>query len=284
MISGCSTSDKVDFDPVSQDFYETARLVMTKLEKEIFTHLPDQESREEFIVEFWAKRDPEPETDENEFKEEFLRRIEYANQRFKEGIPGWKTDRGRIYIYFGPPEYVDERPMLNYPGVKGVIVWVYYNEVAFQFIDERGDGRYTLNPYSGVWGDFFGAIERAKFGFMTSQKEFRKEFMNFDLEYDKIKQEIVISLPITSLEFKEEEGIFKVDFEFTFFVYDKKRINSDKFLEIRQFEKHEDEVLEMKEIIFTFPYELKPGNYYLDVIIVGKPDVGKTRKIFKVKV
>ena len=78
MIS-CGLSREIELDPVSLDFYETAQLIMTKQEKEIFKHLPDQESREEFISDFWAKRDPDPATEENEFKEEFFRRIEYAN-------------------------------------------------------------------------------------------------------------------------------------------------------------------------------------------------------------
>ena len=92
---GCGTSKKVVLDPESRDFYKTAQLIMTKEEKEIFNHLPDKESRGEFIEEFWAKRDPD--TEVNEFKQEFLKRINYANKYFKEGIPDWKTDRGRIY-------------------------------------------------------------------------------------------------------------------------------------------------------------------------------------------
>ena len=99
---GCAPFKKIVFDPESREFFEKAQLIMTKQEKKIFEHLPDKESREDFIQEFWAKRDPEPYTEENEFKQDFLKRIDYANKYFKEGIPGWKTDRGRIYIIFGP--------------------------------------------------------------------------------------------------------------------------------------------------------------------------------------
>ena len=106
-----------------------------------------------------------------------MRRIEYANKRFIEGIPGWKTDRGRIYIYFGPPDQFEDRPVLNNPNVRGYIVWIYYNQVLLEFIDERGDGRYALNPYSGVYGDFFGALERAKFGFASADEIFGKKFV-----------------------------------------------------------------------------------------------------------
>ena len=69
-----------------------------------FKRLQTDEEREQFIEQFWLRRDPTPDIAENEFKEEHYRRIAYANEHFASGIPGWKTDRGRIYITFGPPD------------------------------------------------------------------------------------------------------------------------------------------------------------------------------------
>jgi len=66
--------------------------------------------REQFIEQFWLRRDPTPDTVENEFKEEHYRRIAYANERYASGIPGWKTDRGRIYITYGPPDEIESHP------------------------------------------------------------------------------------------------------------------------------------------------------------------------------
>jgi len=66
-----------------------------------FLQLQTNEEREQFIEAFWQRRDPTPDTVENEFKEEHYRRIAYANERFASGIPGWRTDRGRIYIIWG---------------------------------------------------------------------------------------------------------------------------------------------------------------------------------------
>ena len=65
------------------------------------------EEREQFIEAFWQRRDPTPDTVENEFKEEHYRRIAYANERFSSGIPGWRTDRGRIYIMWGKPDQLE---------------------------------------------------------------------------------------------------------------------------------------------------------------------------------
>src|SRR4029077_10150474 len=68
------------------------------------------EEREQFIESFWQRRDPTPDTVENEFKEEHYRRIAYANERFASGVPGWRTDRGRIYIIWGPPDELEDHP------------------------------------------------------------------------------------------------------------------------------------------------------------------------------
>jgi GWxTD domain-containing protein len=108
LVSCSGSEQKITLDPESRDFYTYAQLIMTKVEKNIFNHLPDKEARKEFMADFWVKRDPDPDTKENEFKDEFYRRIEYANKRFREGTPGWKTDRGRIYIYLGPPDKFEE--------------------------------------------------------------------------------------------------------------------------------------------------------------------------------
>jgi len=283
ILMSCGFSGKVALDPASKDFYETARLIITKQEKDIFNHLPDQESREEFIRNFWAKRDPDPDTEENEFKEEFFRRIDYANLRFREGIPGWKTDRGRIYIYLGPPDKVEQRPFINYPGVKGLIWWGYYEyRLGIEFVDRVGDGSYTLNQHMSAYGNVLQVIEKAKFG--QGFVEGKWKFVDFDVRYNREKKEIVISIPVASLEFKEEEGSLKAEFEFEFFIYKKKGLKMDRFTQIKSFERSEDEILELEEIIFTFPYDLEPGKYYFDVAMDVKPSLARARKIFGIKI
>src|SRR6516162_11402263 len=82
---------------------EDVAYIITDEERAAFKRLTTDEEREQFIEQFWLRRDPSPDSIENEFKEEHYRRIAYANENFASGIPGWKTDRGRIYIKFGPP-------------------------------------------------------------------------------------------------------------------------------------------------------------------------------------
>lgn len=84
--------------------------IITDEERKAFKKLETDDERERFIEEFWRRRDPDPDTEENEFREEYYERIAYANEHYASGIPGWKTDRGRIYITWGKPDEVESHP------------------------------------------------------------------------------------------------------------------------------------------------------------------------------
>jgi GWxTD domain-containing protein len=89
---------------------EDVRYIITDEEKTAFKQLSNDEERDNFIEAFWARRDPTPDTVENEYKEDHYARIAYANEHFAAGIPGWKSDRGRIYIMYGKPDEIDSHP------------------------------------------------------------------------------------------------------------------------------------------------------------------------------
>ena len=89
---------------------EDVRWIITDQERKAFLQLSNDEERDKFIEAFWDRRNPNPDSEDNEFKDEHYRRIEYANEHFAAGVPGWKTDRGRIYIVFGPPDEIDSHP------------------------------------------------------------------------------------------------------------------------------------------------------------------------------
>ncbi len=84
--------------------------IITDEEKQSFKRLKTDEERQQFVESFWLRRDPTPDTEENEYKEEHYRRIAYANDHFASGIPGWKTDRGMIYIKYGPADEIESHP------------------------------------------------------------------------------------------------------------------------------------------------------------------------------
>lgn len=89
---------------------EDVSYIITDVERDAFEALSTDEERQQFIEQFWLRRDPTPDTIQNEFQEEHYRRIAYANEHFTSGIPGWRTDRGRIYILWGPPDQIEQYP------------------------------------------------------------------------------------------------------------------------------------------------------------------------------
>jgi GWxTD domain-containing protein len=130
-------------------------------ERKGFLQLSTDEERENFIEAFWQRRDPTPDTMENEYREEHYRRIAYANERYASGIPGWKADRGRIYITFGPPDEIESHPsggMYQRPYDEGggftstypFEIWRYRwlegigSDILIEFVDPTMTGEYRL--------------------------------------------------------------------------------------------------------------------------------------------
>ena len=89
---------------------EDVRWIITDQEKKAFMQLSNDEERDKFIEAFWDRRNPNPDSEDNEFKDEHYRRIEYANEHFAAGVQGWRTDRGRMYIVYGPPDEIESHP------------------------------------------------------------------------------------------------------------------------------------------------------------------------------
>jgi GWxTD domain-containing protein len=128
---------------------EDVAYIITDNERNAFLRLNTDEDREKFVEEFWLRRDPTPDTIENEFKEEHYRRIAYANEHFSTRVPGWKTDRGRFYIQFGPPDAIDSHPAggtydrptedWSYRFIQGI-----GNDVLIEFVDTAMNGEYRM--------------------------------------------------------------------------------------------------------------------------------------------
>src|SRR5258708_27162263 len=135
--------------------------IITEEERKAFKKLETDEERENFIENFWRRRDPDPDTEENEYREEYFERIAYANEHYASGIPGWKTDRGRIYITFGKPDSVESHPSGgNYdrPSYEGggstttypFETWFYRylagvgSGIEIEFVDPTGSGEYHI--------------------------------------------------------------------------------------------------------------------------------------------
>jgi len=141
--------------------------IISDEERKAFRNLQTDDERQEFIEGFWMRRDPSPDSQENEYKEEHYRRIAYSNERFASGIPGWKTDRGMIYITFGPPDEIEshpsggtyERPYEEGGGTTSTFPfekWRYrylanvgsQTDIQIEFVDKTMTGEYrmTMDP------------------------------------------------------------------------------------------------------------------------------------------
>jgi GWxTD domain-containing protein len=139
--------------------------IITPQERKAFLQLSTNEERDQFIEEFWQRRNPDPESAENTFKEEHYRRIAYADEHFSSGIPGWKTDRGKIYIIWGPPAEVETHPgggtYMRTPEEGGGVTqafpfeqWRYHymegigEDITLEFVDKTLSGEYhlTMDP------------------------------------------------------------------------------------------------------------------------------------------
>jgi len=158
---------RVSLDPRSQQFLDYIGYVILSVEEKIFREMPP-EDRGEFIRDFWARRDPDLSTPINEFRQSYYTRLATADKAFREGKPGWKTDRGRIYILLGPPTNILRKAMGDVPYESGKYVtastletgtltekpteiWVYDNypeifsgPLRLVFVDHHGTGEYKL--------------------------------------------------------------------------------------------------------------------------------------------
>ncbi len=154
---------------------EEVGYILTDEEKALFKKLTTDAERDQFVEEFWRRRDPDPRTAENEYKMEYYRRIAYANDRYASGIPGWKSDRGRIYITLGPPDSIETHPAgsyyeggltshggstLTYP----LQVWTYRripwigDDVRIEFVDKSSSGAFKLLSSPLDRADTFNAM------------------------------------------------------------------------------------------------------------------------------
>src|SRR6059058_1448061 len=144
---------------------EDVTYIISPDERNAFLQLDTNEEREQFIEQFWLRRSSNPDLPENDYKEEHYRRIAYANEHYASGIPGWKTDRGRMYIMWGPPDEIEshptggtyDRPMEEGGGSTSTYPWETWRwrylegigeNIILEFVDPSGSGEYhmTMDP------------------------------------------------------------------------------------------------------------------------------------------
>jgi len=200
--------------PQYADFISKVRYIITKEEEKIFLELPDSD-KPKFIEEFWKRRDPDPGSEENEFKIEYLNRIERASELFfGEGRPGWLSDRGRIFILFGPPQERNTNPMDA--GGQCSEVWYYPPNFPVVFIDSNCTGNYVLSPIN------LAHLQELNMAQARFQKTFteEKKFFDFSLSVKKtavtpeiVEGLIIIEVPYAGIWFKSDKEMLQTAFD-----------------------------------------------------------------------
>src|SRR5712692_6627289 len=149
------------YTPYKQWLNEDVVYIISPEERQAFLQLDTNEEREQFIEQFWLRRSSNPDLPDNDFKEEHYRRIAYTNEHFASGIPGWKTDRGKMYIMWGPADEIEshptggtyDRPMEEGGGSTSTYPWETWRyrymegigeNVIWEFVDPSGSGEYRL--------------------------------------------------------------------------------------------------------------------------------------------
>lgn len=262
-----------------KDFLSKVRYIVTKQERKIFLELPESE-REEFKEEFWRRRDPDPETEENEFKATYFQRIEEANRLFRGGIPGWLQDRGRIYILFGPPTQRSVYQMQAHSSPREI--W-YYGNFPVIFLDETGTGDFKLVTLDVVHQLRMNQAERAS----QEGARPRESFFDFDVKARKVEENaiiITIKIDYEDIWFMDSEGRLETTIELSAVIFDidgklvfQKKKEYPVSLE-------EENVGKEKSLTLELPLTLEKGEYTVNLEIVNRAGGEKRRKSLKVRV
>jgi GWxTD domain-containing protein len=168
---------------------EDALYIISNEERSVFKSLINDKERESFIEQFWNRRNPESNASYNSFKEEHYRRIAYANEHYASGFPGWKSDRGRIYIIYGKPDELDTHPTGG----------------AYERPYGEGGGTTTTLPFEKWWYRHIDGVgERVELEFVDSS-------MNgeYRLAISPDEKDALVNVPNTGLTLAEQIGLYK---------------------------------------------------------------------------
>lgn len=287
-------------DPVNADFLSKVRYIITRKERKIFLELPQSE-REQFIEEFWERRDPDPDTEENEFKMEYFNRIEKASDLFiGEAKPGWLTDRGRIYILFGPPMDRMRYPMGGDPYSRCREIW-YYGAFPVVFIDSTCTGIYSLVTYD------LTNIRQYNLMYMheltkaqaSAQATFGKEKKFFDfkwrvkkdvVEADRVEGTITIEIPYGNIWYKSEGDMLETVLDVRLELKDSEGSLIWEYEEAFEIAITEDELREKQKKMYEMEIplilekdleRLRQGKNLLQVRIINRTGGEKLKKVME---
>jgi GWxTD domain-containing protein len=264
-------------------------------EEETYKHLPDRASREQFIAEFWKKRDPDPTTEENEFKLEFAERIEEANELFGYGFGrrgmntgrGWNSDQGRVYLILGPPDRLRHYMREVDPAMRTTVVdpqrgvvtehvqieeW-FYEKYSSPIEFERADRGWHLGTQTPA---VLSILQEAKEALIAPEYAASlRHGISLQAVYE--EGEILIEIPPERLNYKEAgEFLFaavRISVEVTF-----EGEKLEEFTRTQEFKLTETELLAQPSFTISIPYTPQArGSYIFELVVEDKMSMTVSR-------
>ncbi|MDH7512949.1 MAG: GWxTD domain-containing protein [Clostridiales bacterium] len=276
--------------PEYGEFLSKVRYIITEEERRAFLQLPDSE-KPQFIKDFWDRRDPDPYTEINEFKEEYFQRLDSAGKLFPgEGKPGWLTDRGKIYVLFGPPTDRVTTPMSGDAYSRCQEVW-YYGDFPVVFLDYYCNGNYTLVSLNlSHLHDLNKAQEAARqTGAQTGPR------FDFDLSIkrnpgveSRLEGVVVIEIPYRSIWLSSEGETFQTTLDLSLELRDSRnaihwehKSSQDLVLTASELEQRMDEkcVVEIPIMVDKDMASLREGKNRLIVLVKNRTGKEERRKV-----
>jgi len=267
-----------------REFLSEVRYLISKKESKIFKNTPPEERRK-FVEEFWKVRDPDPTTEENEFRDEYYRRIEKANHLFHEGSQGWLSDRGRILILLGEPERRDVYPTGYSFYEPPVEIWFYGNFPVI-FVDYHREGMYRLDPVSVRR---LSMINVAQMQLKPQGIQRNVRLFDFALTAQETglgEAKLLMEVPyrVTNLILDEKTKSYSTRIKLSVRVNDaagKKVLDRD---ELRTVTVSDDMLAQLgKNYTFEFLLQLPSGKYTAQVILENTADKSQARKEIQIK-
>ncbi len=285
-LAACATKGKAvrGMSPDDRQFLSEVRYVITKKESKLFKSTPPAE-RAQFIDEFWKVRDPDPSTAENEFRDEYYRRIDEANRLFREGSAGWLSDRGRIFILLGEPDRRDTYPSGYSFYEPPVEIWL-YGMFPIIFVDSGREGIYKLDPTSARR---LSMINVAQMQLKPKGIERKARLFDFTLTFRATgpgSAVLVMEVPyrVTNLIQDDASGAYRTQLKLAVSVSDgegKKVLEQE---ETRPLSVSPDMLADLgKDLVLEFAIELPAGGYTALVVLENSADGSQARREIQFK-
>jgi GWxTD domain-containing protein len=279
-------------DPASDDFYHMTRHFMTRNEEKLFRNLSTPEFLQEFIKAFWEIRDPDPDTEENEFRDVVEERFEYVNKFLREGNrPGWDTARGMVYLVLGPPSVMDASwtpgPSAMAPNTRdgnewaNTMVWPYREDSFYvYFVDRQGFGVYELDMIN-TSPRLLELLKAGKTQFIHGGKGAEDRFLKFKAEIEPAKDRVLIAIETKELRFEiDAKGGYtaRIHLAVNLYLPDGKIVTQKEDRRIVL----DPEMQKKRQLPIEWTIPLKKGKSQVDLLVLDQVSGKSNRQFFAV--